>query len=115
MCTSVESYALKSAYEDGVVIPGWKPVIGKGQRSIDQSKWDKSLIRLAGSGFNTRKLTRIQPETLATIRKELGPKGFAALEADGTIYKPPGSPKLVPEVAPGIATRPEDLAREDFA
>lgn len=114
-CTSVESYALKSAYEDGVVIPGWKPVIGKGQRRIDQSKWDKSLIRLAGSGFNTSKLTRIQPETLATIRKELGPKGFAALEADGTIYTPPGSPKMVPEVAPGIATRPEDLAREDFA
>ena len=39
---------------------------------------------------------------------------MARLEDDGVIVIPPGQPKLVPELAPGIATDRNDDARSDF-
>lgn len=112
-CTSVESYALKSAYEDGVEIPGWKPVVGKGTRRVAPDRWPAALAELVGEGFDASKLEVSKPETLAALRKALGTKRFAALEAEGVIYAPPGAPKLVPEIAPGLSLA--DTAREDFA
>ncbi len=112
-CASVESYALRSAVEDGVVIPGWKPVVGKGTRRVAPDRWPAALAELVGEGFDASKLEVSKPETLAALRKALGTKRFAALEAEGVIYAPPGAPKLVPEIAPGLSLA--DTAREDFA
>ena len=113
-CADVEKYALKSAYEDGVAVPGWKPVIGKGQRKINPDRWLAAVAQLQEEGVDAMRITRTMPETLGTLKKVLGAERMARLEDDGVIVIPPGQPKLVPEIAPGIPTDRNSSARSDF-
>ena len=113
-CADVEKYALKSAYEDGVPVPGWKPVIGKGQRKINPDRWLAAVAQLQEEGVDAMRITRTMPETLGALKKVLGAERMAKLEDDGVIVIPPGQPKLVPEIAPGIPTDRNSSARSDF-
>lgn len=73
-------YALKSAYEDGVPVPGWKPVIGKGQRKINPDRWLAAVAQLQEEGVDAMRITRTMPETLGTLKKVLGAERMARLE-----------------------------------
>lgn len=98
---------------DGLEVPGWKAVEGRGTRSFtDQDAAFKILIE---HGTDESLLWDRVPKTLAQAEKLIGKKEFE-LQVGAYIVKSPGKPTLVPETdkRPAISNVPKaaDVFRE---
>lgn len=90
----LEAFALKSSLE-GVAIPGWKAVEGRGSR-VWSNNTDSVFAVLEERGVNEEMLYERKPVSVAGLEKTLGKSAFKELAGD-LWQKTPGKPTLVPE------------------
>lgn len=88
----LEEYALASILA-GKEIPGYKAVAGKSNRAFKDA--DTAFKTLIEKGYDEALLYDRKPKTLSELEKILGKKTFADFLGD-QVYKPMGSPTLVP-------------------
>lgn len=105
--TDVENY-ITSQLLEGVEVPGWKLVEGRGSRVwADQ---EKAFDILKNGGYDESTLYERVAVSLAALEKQIGKKKFNDLVSD-LIVKNPGNPTLVPESDPREVYRPKESAQ----
>ena len=88
----LKEYALNTILKGGT-IPGYKAVEGRSNRTFKNA--DVAMQIVAQAGFDEAVLYDRKPKSLSELEKLLGKKKFAEL-LSGQVYKPKGSPTLVP-------------------
>lgn len=105
--TDVENY-ITSQLLDGVEVPGWKLVEGRGTRVwADQ---EKAFDILKSSGYDESTLYERVAVSLAKLETMVGKKKFNEI-LTGQIIKNPGKPTLVPESDPREVYKPKEAAQ----
>lgn len=89
----LQEYALSQCLQ-GVHVPGWKAVEGRGSRTFTDT--DAAFGKLMQNGIDESILYERVPLTLAKTEKAIGKKLFAELCGE-FIEKKPGKPALAPE------------------
>ncbi len=89
----LQEYALSQCLQ-GVHVPGWKAVEGRGSRMFTDT--DAAFGKLMQNGIDESILYERVPLTLAKTEKAIGKKLFAELCGE-FIEKKPGKPALAPE------------------
>lgn len=90
---NLQEYAISQCLQ-GVHVPGWKCVEGRGIRAFTDT--DAAFSRLMENGIDESILYERVPLTLAKTEKAIGKKLFEELVSE-YIEKKPGKPALVPE------------------
>ncbi|WP_438449347.1 DUF2800 domain-containing protein [Gorillibacterium sp. sgz5001074] len=91
----LKELALAEALQ-GVTIPGWKAVEGRGSRQY--ADMDTAFAHLQQNGIADAVLYERKPITPAALEKALGKKQYRELlEEPGLVVTKPGAPTLVPE------------------
>lgn len=105
--TDVENF-ITSQLLDGVEVPGWKLVEGRGSRSwADQ---EKAFDILQSNGYDESTLYERVAVSLAKLETMVGKKNFNTLLSE-LIVKNPGKPTLVPESDPREVYKPKEAAK----
>lgn len=114
-CNSVEAAALEMAYTRGEHIPGYKPVMSGGKRSIVDD--DAAVKALTEAGYELEEVARteVRAQTLGVLEKVVGKKKLPEILGPDILKKGEGKVSLVPENDPKPAISPVSKALEDFA
>ena len=92
---SVHETAMRKAYVEGEVIPGWKVVRAAGRRSIPAAEHTHAIQTAIDKGYNAEEVATFKLKALGELEKALG-KNFQDV-LGSFIVKPDGAPSLVPE------------------
>lgn len=111
---AVENLALKKAYSENVILPGWKVVLSGGRRGIKEADQERALEVLHAIGFTTEQVASVKLKGIGELEKLVGKDRFNDLLGD-IAKAPPGKPALAPESDKREAVTSISEAQKDFA